>query len=585
MRYSKGAYPLFLAVLLILSSVSPSVNVSAATGSAVYIYGNQVTIKVYPTGSFIVNPMDFPSRFSDSSSFWSFNVDGKITTTYNPLTLDHVVTPVKVTQDGAIKVQYILESEVLVDITYREAGPSAWITVTFINIGLNPHTVGLRYLYDMNGKTVMPYGESPPTTETSYNSPSFPQVDVLEGSQRQGLVALASSYGTTAPSKVTIGSWDTTWATNWEYAANSTVGVGNQPTLLVYWENMNLPVKGFVRVNHAFGGGAPSHTAKSLDLLVESVTADPMDQYISMKRTIKATIKNQGPAVSNIEIDFFITDNTGKFVANGTASKGMVAGGSVDVSWTYEVKKLVEVSAYVIVDPSDDVAPVDNQAKTSIIAHPFPFKVGLKFPDETRIAYISINSGEKATATVVVMNQGTVNDNISLGLSVVPEGWDSSFEHSTVNLGPGHTAEVKIVIKTVKDNSYYNYGIDVVGRSMGGGVTDKVLLFISFADIIAKSGGNISFHGNHSNPNPGTNPGNNNTNPTIPSPDKPISLTGPQVAVIFIMFGAAFIGAVAIYQIYLMRSKSGLKGILKDFYKKLYDANTSDAYRKAIYKA
>jgi hypothetical protein len=34
-----------------------------------------------------------------------------------------------------------------------------------------------------------------------------------------------------------------------------------------------------------------------------------------------------------------------------------------------------------------------------------------------------------------------------------------------------------------------------------------------------------------------------------------------------------------------MRSKMGLKGILKDFYKKLYDANTSDAYRKAIYKA
>jgi len=577
---------LFWTLLVALSSVHMMPYANAATAQPIYLYGNQVTIKVYPTGSYNVNPMDFPSRFSDSSSFWSFNIDGKVSTTYNPKTIDHMLTPTRSTADGAIRVQYLLEKEVLVDITYRDAGPSAWITVTFLNLGPGPHTVGARYLYDLVGKNLITSGGSLVTTETTFTAPSFERMDIFEGPQQIALVPLGGTYGTTEPTRVTIGSWDTTWNQDWEYKANSSVSVETQPTMIIYWENMNLPGKGFVKVEHAFGTGAPTIVQNALDLSITNMIADPDDQYISKIRTIRATVMNKGPAVNNIEVQFMIADDTGRYVMNGSVSRSIASGTTIDISWPYTVKKLIETKAYAIVDPSQDMAPNDNVASVSIVAHPFPYKVMLKFPDETRIRYISINSGDKTSCNVVVSNLGTIVDNITMSFSAIPDKWSASFNSSSVSLRPGTSAQVKITIKTVKNNKYYNYGLDIIGRSQDSTVSDKVLIFISFEDIIAKNGGNSSRDQNRTN---GTNthqPPTNNTTPLIPTPPGTgIDLNGSQLALLFVMFGVAFIGAIAIYQIYLVRSKIGMSGILKNFYKKLYDANTSDAYRKAIYKA
>ncbi len=584
---SKRFLPIFLVSLLILGSVPIGQTVMGSTQGPIYVNGDQVIIKVFPTGGFTVNPMDFPSRLSDmASSFWSFNVDGKVTTTYNPLTIDKVVTPPRKTADGTIKVQYLLENEVLVDLTYRQAGPAAWITLTIINIGPNHHTIGVRHLYDFNGKNLAPAGQSPVTTEMAFNSPTFNQVDIYDGATRKGTVATAESLGLTRPTKMIFGSWDKTWTTDWTYNANTSASIGNQPTLLVYWENLDLPVKASVRIEHSFGSNVPSHTAKSMDLIIDNLVATPQDQYVGKKRTITATVRNAGPAVDSVDVDFFITDAYGDLEINGSVVHSFAVGETFGITWTYDVKKLVEAQAIAVVDPSQDAAADDNFGKTSIVAHPSPYKVGIKFVDGTKNNYISINSGQNAISNVIVTNLGSIEDNITLSLSALAPGWKANFSQPAMTLGPGASSQVKLVIKTVKDLNYYNFRVDVIGRSLGNGVTDTTVLFISFADIIAKSGGNISVNGNSTNPDPKPKPGTNNTHTVITDPnEKGVSLTGTQIAVIFVMFGVAFVSAVAIYQIYLIRSKMGMKDILKDFYKKLYDANTSDAYRKAIYNA
>jgi hypothetical protein len=584
---SNRSLPIFLIFLLILGSIPLGQMVAGSTQGPIYLNGDQVTIKVFPTGGFTVNPMDFPSRLSDmASSFWSFNVDGKVTTTYNPLTVDKVVTPPKKMADGTIKVQYLLQNEVLVDLTYRQAGPAAWITITIINVGTNHHTVGVRHLYDLNGKNLAPAGQSPVTTEIAFVSPIFDQVDIFEGATRKGTVSIAGSLGLTQPSKMIFGSWDKTWTTDWTYTANTSASIGSQPTLLVYWENMDLPAKSSVRIEHSFGSNVPSHTAKSVDLVIDKVTATPQDQYLGKKRTITATVRNVGPAVDNVDIDFFIVDSNGNLATNGSVVHSFALGETFDIAWTYDVKKLVEAQAFAVVDPSQDAAAYDNYGKSSIVAHPSPYKVGLKFADGTKNNYISINSGQNAVSNVIVTNLGSIEDNITLSLTTLAPGWNANFSQAYLTMNAGASSQVKLVIKTVKDLNYYNFRVDVKARSVGNGATDTVVLFISFADIIAKSGGNINVTGNTTNPDPNPNPGTNNTHTIITDPnDNGVSLTTSQVAVIFVMFGVAFVSAVAIYQIYLVQSKRGMKNILKDFYKKLYDANTSDAYRKAIYNA
>ena len=579
--------PVLLIGLLILGSFPISLNVKASTQQPIYLNGDKVTIKVFPTGGFTVNPMDFPSRLEDmASSFWSFNVDGKVTTTYNPLTIDKVVTPAKKMADGSIKVEYLLENEVLVDLTYRQAGPAALVTLTIINVGSNPHTIGVRHLYDLNGKTLAPAGQNPITTETAFSSPFFDQVDIFAGSTKKGTIASGESMGLTPPSKIIFSSWDKTWTTDWAYTANTSASIGNQPTLLVYWENLNLPVKSSVRIVHAFGSNVPSYTAVTADLVIDKVVASPQDQYVGLKRTLTATVRNNGNAMDGVDVDFFITDSNGNLEINGSVVHSFPIGETVDLSWTYTVNKIVEAQAFAVVDPSQDAFASDNFGKTTIVAHPTPFKVGVKFTDGSKNNYISINSGQNAVSNVIVTNLGSIQDNISLSLTQLAPGWNASFSQQIMSLNAGASNQVKIVIKTVKDLNYYNFRVDVIGKSQGNGATDTAVIFISFADIIAKSGGNINVSGNSTNPTPKPNPGHNITPPDITTPeDKGISLTGSQVAVIFIMFGMAFVSAIAIYQIYLVRSKMGMKEILKDFYKKLYDANTSDAYRKAIYNA
>jgi hypothetical protein len=345
-------------------------------------------------------------------------------------------------------------------------------------------------------------------------------------------------------------------------------------------------VKASVRIEHSFGSNVPSHTAKSMDLILDKVIATPQDQYIGKKRIITATVRNAGPAVDNVDIDFFVTDAYGNLAINGSVVHSFAVGETVDITWSYDVKKLVETQAFAVVDPSQDAAAYDNYGKTSIVAHPSPYKVGIKFSDGSKNNYISINSGQNANSNIIVTNLGSVEDNITLSLTALAPGWKANFSQPVVTLSAGGTSQVKLVIKTVKDLNYYNFRVDVIGKSVGNGATDSAVIFISFADIIAKSGGNISVNGNTTHTDPTPNPGNNNTHTVITDPnEKGVSLTGTQIAVIFVMFGVAFISAVAIYQIYLVRSKMSMKDILKDFYKKLYDANTSDAYRKAIYNA
>ena len=79
--------PALFQLLVITISMFAIALAGSSAADPVYLYGDQVTVKVFPTGSFVVDPQDFPSRFYDSSSsFWSFNIDGAVTTTIDALT-------------------------------------------------------------------------------------------------------------------------------------------------------------------------------------------------------------------------------------------------------------------------------------------------------------------------------------------------------------------------------------------------------------------------------------------------------------------------------------------------------------------
>jgi hypothetical protein len=232
-----------------------------------------------------------------------------------------------------------------------------------------------------------------------------------------------------------------------------------------------------------------------------------------------------------------------------------------------------------------DPNPEDNYGVTNIIAKPSPYKIWLQFEDETRIDYIGLKSGEKVKSKFIVTNLGGVDDTITFTTSSMPGSWTTTFNTSSISLRPGQTAHVKIEIKTVKDNKYYNYGVDVIGTSQGG-AKDKILLFISFTDVIAKGGGDINISGNITPVDPGPGPG---PQPPDPPPDDvrdyPIQVSSVQVAAILVVGICVFITVVAVYQLFIMGSKISMKSILKDLYKNLYKVDTSDAYRKAIFKA
>jgi len=218
-------------------------------------------------------------------------------------------------------------------------------------------------------------------------------------------------------------------------------------------------------------------------------------------------------------------------------------------------------------------------------AKPSPYKIRLVFEDTTRIDYISIDSGKTAKSTFIVENHGTVEDTVSLSTTKLPDKWAVTFNMSGVSLGPGESKTVKVEVKTAKENEYYNYGIDLIGRSQGG-TSDKVMLFISFSDVIAKGGGDINISGNITpvNPNPNPDPPPEPFKPNEPIGDV-IRISPVQFATVLIASIIIFMTIAAVYQIFILGSKMSMKSILKDLYRNLYKVDTSDAYRKAIFKA
>jgi hypothetical protein len=574
-------------MMVILISVFAVALAGSSVADPTYLYGDQVTVKVYPTGSYVVNPLDFPSRFYDSSSsFWSFNIDGSVTTTIDVLTIDHVLTPVRKMSDGSIKVQYILKADVLVDVTFREAGTSAEISVTIINIGPNSHTVGIRHLYDLKGKTVTPSGLPPVTNEVEFKDPSFSKVDMFEGGSKAGSAFLDSNYQADPPSKVIFGHYQGTGSSSWSYAVDHTRELADEPAMMVYWEDMSLPSGSYVRRTHYFGKDTPTETFVQDQSRVESISVDPQDAYVGKTRKVWAVVTNRATTTRTIEVDFMVTDDAGKYIANGTVKKSVASGQKSTFEWQYTVKKVAEDRVVAVADPSRDDSPVDNYAVTTIIAKPSPYKIRLVFEDTTRIDYISIDSGKTAKSTFIVENHGTVEDTVSLSTTKLPEKWTVTFNRSGVSLGPGESKTVKVEVKTAKDNKYYNYGIDLIGRSQGGGTTDKVMLFISFSDVIAKGGGDINISGNVTPVNPNPNP---DPPPEPFIPNEPINdvirITPVQFATALIASIIIFMTIAAVYQIFVLGSKMSMKSILKDLYRNLYKVDTSDAYRKAIFKA
>jgi len=512
----RSTRPALFQLMVIVISVFAIALAGSSTADPVYLYGDQVTVKVYPTGSYIIDPLDFPSRFYDSSSsFWSFNIDGSVTTTIDVLTIDHVLTPVRKMPDGSIKVQYILRSDVLVDVTYREAGTAAEISVTIINIGPNTHTVGIRHLYDLKGKTITPAGLPPVTNEGDFKDPTFAKVDIFEGGIKAGTAFLGTNYQADPPSKVIFG--------------------------------------------HYQGGKT---------------------------RTVWAVVMNKGSTAQTIEVSFMVTDDSGKYIANGSVKKTVSSGQKSTFEWKYKVRKVAEDRAIAVADPSRDDYPADNYGIATIIAKPSPYKIRLIFEDTTRIDYISIDSGKTARSIFIIENHGTVEDTVTLSTTKLPEKWTVTFNRSGVSLEPGESKTVKVEVRTAEENKYYNYGIDLIGRSKGGGNTDKVMLFISFSDVIAKGGGDINISGNVTPviPNPNPDP--------PPEPFKPNEPMGDVIRITPVQFATALVASIiifmtiaAVYQIFILGSKMSMKSILKDLYRNLYKVDTSDAYRKAIFKA